>query len=231
MSDEKYYLLMKDFKNYTILLLMVFLAIIPLNAIWGEGEDRRNSWLVIIVITIILIVKKYMQVSNTKEEKQRNSNIMDKIYILGKWVYFAGLCYLISAIFLPNNMAEISTIYDINGQVVICNESSESYKELNIEIYDATEKLIYCRSIEKSELLLAEELKYVYEEMGEGVEMNSGKMYWKYTFDLAKEVSDDGCYIIVVNVYQDEKRVSLKNMFTVTNGEFVFAQQEMKKEY
>ena len=148
----------------------------------------------------------------------------------------AFVCYCVTLIFIVNNEAIISVSYNPDGMVEICNTSSKDYGKLDIEISNRNDEIIYTKSVEEGNLLLAMEEKYINiktgsEDVEEGVLLNNEWKHWKYRLDLTEIINQSGEYYISIEVYQDGKRVSLINTLSVENEEYIFAKDSMEKEY
>ena len=125
----------------------------------------------------------------------------------------------------------INIDYNQTGTVVINNASNMNYEGLVIEIHNAYDEEIYYELVEKEKLLVAQEGKHIKDIVGEASLVNDEKLYWKYILDLEQVIDESGKYNIVVIVNQKEKNVVLENDFVKEGKEYIFAKDNMKKNY
>lgn len=234
-SDNKYMRLLNDFRFYTIMLFFVLELSVPLATIY---TDNFPKWVMILFTCLdtvggIVFGVPWIKRKNKEEVKKMILNAGRKI---GKLIIIVAYCLSIGSIFVVNNKATISVNYSAGGIVDISNTSAESYTELNIEIHNWDNKIIYTESVEKEKLLFAREDKYVNNEIdgkkvAEGLLINCERIHWRYILDLKEAITEPGKYYVLITAHQDGKRVCLINSFLVENKEYVFAEDEMEKEY
>lgn len=234
-SDNRYMHLLSDFRIYTIMILSFFAFCIPLSIIYGVESQRWSGILssCLCVVAGVVLVVRWIQFKSREEIKRSIRKVGIKT---AKWIYVALLSFVVSTVFIVNNEATICVSYNADGIVEICNTSAESYNGLDIEIENEDEMVIYAESVEKGKLLIAREDKYVNNKVDgekevEGILLNSEYMHWKYTLDLKKIINESGKYCVSITVYQDGKRADLSNSLFVENNEYVFAKDDMEKEY
>lgn len=234
-SDKRYSNLFNDFRLYIIIFALVVSMSVPLDAIFGDGIQKWYGIIIfcIYVIAAIIMLAFWIKNNNKVKRKKDFRNIVGKsVKLIGVTVY----CWLISLMIVASNKATISVNYNNNGLVTILNKSSESYNKMEVEICDTNGEVIYTENVKKSDLLFAREEKYINDEINEkniaeGKVVDDECIYWKYTFDVDKVISEGGKYYIIIVVYQDSKRVLLQNEFTVAGQQYTFTLGEMKKEY
>ena len=142
------------------------------------------------------------------------------------------LCYCFGrAVVTSSNIMTINIDYNQTGTVVINNASNMNYEGLVIEIHNAYDEEIYYELVEKEKLLVAQEGKHIKDIVGEASLVNDEKLYWKYILDLEQVIDESGKYNIVVIVNQKEKNVVLENDFVKEGKEYIFAKDNMKKNY
>lgn len=234
-SDKRYMYLIEDFKIYIILLFFLLLLSIPISAIYCGGIQKIFGIILSIffVIGIFACVWQWLKHSKKYETKKIVSEILKKFL---KWIFVAVVCFCMSGIFNIPSKALVNINYNVNGIVEICNTSAESYNGLDIKISTMNGETIFTKSVEKEELLFAKEDKYVNNGVNgkrkeEGILLNCEYLHWKYTFDLNKVINEPGRYIISIIVYQDGKNVHLINSLSAEQGEYIFTQDVMEKEY
>lgn len=230
-SDNRYMYLQQDFSFNIIMLVFVFSIYLPLSSIYEEGVVKCMMLLFshLFIFYGIFFAIKWIK-DRTKKEKI-------KLVVKSlKWMFMTFICYGITLIFIVNNESTIGVSYNPDGLVEIWNTSSKDYDRLDIEISNRNDEIIYTKSVEEGNLLLAMEEKYINiktgsEDVEEGVLLNNEWIHWKYSLDLTELINQSGEYYISIEVYQDGKRVSLINTLSVENEEYIFAKDSLEKEY
>lgn len=69
------------------------------------------------------------------------------------------------------------------------------------------------------------------ETIGEALLLNDERLYWRYSLDLHETINQPGKYYIFITVYEDGKSVVLKNTCLKEEKEYIFAKENMKKDY
>ncbi len=234
-SDNRYMCLISDFRTYTIMIFFIFILSVPLSVIYEKESQNWNEILPSVLCTfgVVALAVQWVIQKGKEEFKRIFPKAVGKII---KLILVALFCFAISAIFIVNNKAKISVSYNTDGIVEIGNTSAENYNGLDIEILNIDGKIIYTESVEKGKLLFALEDKYINNEIDdekvkEGILINNEYLHWKYMFDLKKVINKPGKYYISITVYQDGKSAFLINSLSVENKEYVFAKDNMEKEY
>lgn len=234
-SDEKYKCLLADFKIYTMMFLALCSLSILLSAFYA---DKNQRWIDMLIFVLILIVGILIMIISTKDKSKQDikKTLMNFINKFGKMLIMGCLCFIVGFVFVINAKTTINVNFSSDGMVEICNTSAENYSGLDIMIYNMADEIIYEKSVEEEEVLIATEEKYVNGEVDgkkvdEGILLNSELLHWKYKFDLREMLDETGRYYISVIAYQEGKRVALRNSFLVNEKEYVFAQDTMEKKY
>ncbi len=229
-SDEKYSLIIHDFKIYSLFMICASALIIPLNIPYSENLQRISSIIVSVLFFVYCVFLLY----------QKRKNITRIVLCefgrkIFRWLFTACICFLISLSLIGNNNATIDVKFSTNGFIEITNSSSYSFEKLKIEVYDE-EKMIAEKEIEEKALLFAKENKYINSEVknstiAEGASLKDEILHWKSEINLTDMVEKDGQYAIVIISTQKGKKVILSNMFNVESGIFKFAKNRLMKSY
>ena len=234
-SDEKYKNLLTEFKIYILMLFFIYSLVIPLSAIYVESEQRWSS-IVASVFCLFFVIRLFVMWMKGKSREDIKKSLINVIEKSGKLAFVGLLCLILGLVFVTNTTTTVKVKYELDGIVEICNTSAENYYGLDIAICNMDDEQIFEKSVEKEELLLAKEDKYVKDEVdgkkgAEGILLNSEWLHWKYIFDLKEIVDEQGKYYISVMVYQKGKSALLLNSFLVEENEYTFAQDSIEKEY
>ncbi len=234
-SDGKYENLLTEFKMYISMLFLIYSLAIPLSGIYADKEQKWSSIVATIVLVIsgILFLVRWIKKQSREDIKKVLKYVVVKII---KGVLVGLFCLAIGITFVTNNKAMIEIDFNKAGIIEICNTSADSYKGLEIKICNMDDDVIYEKSVEKEDVLLAREFKYIKDEndgkkVAEGIIVNSEWLHWKYIFELKKIMNESGKYYISITVHQEGKSVVLLNSFLVDDKEFIFAQDNIQKEY
>lgn len=234
-SDEKYMRLFDDFIIYTIMLFGVIALDIPLTVIYGEASQKLGGIIVscICVIAGIYCFVQWVKKRNKEEIKQTFLKVGEKVL---NCAFGALFCFALGLIIVANNKSTIQVEYNEDGIVEIYNASAEGYKEMNIEICNMDDEVIYTKSVEREELLFAREDKYVINEIDgerivQGMAINADLLHWKYVFDIGEIANDSGEYYISITSYQNGKKAVLINSFFADNKKYIYAKDSIEKTY
>ena len=235
-SDERYKSLIFDVQIYVAILLISLMPIFFFSIIYGEKDEKWSGILAFMAFAAcgIEFVRLKLKGKNKKTVGAIIRKIGWKLVGLGVTGIF---CYYIGTIvIIDSNITTINIDYDKTGTVVINNVSSRNYENLEIEIYNEYDEKIYFESVEKEKLLFAGEDKNIKsvvngETIGEALLLNDERLYWKYSLNLQKTIKQPGKYYIFITVYEDGKSVVLKNTCLKEKKEYIFARENMKKDY
>lgn len=233
-ADESYNCLANDFKVYISLLIGISFVLLPLIYFDGNKKSRMIGIFGLIIVIFVLIL---FGVSTVKTYKGKLwSYIKIRIQKITIWLGICILCFIFAATFLINRDSEIRVEFFDNGEVEICNSSGESFGYCKLIIYDESEKIVYEKDIKKEELLYAKENEFMNEEKdGEKtvdvIVVNSERLHWKYLFSLDDVLSEEGKYLISVQVGKDETMVQVVNTIVKNAGDFTYAIDKVSKDY
>lgn len=231
-SDRTYATLMNDFKMYMILMVGLVFMVFPLNAIWGKESERWSSIISIIALAITGGIYLYVWMQNDKKKMNLKRIIEDIGNKLIKLATSGVCCFTLIVSSLLAKEACVVVNYSANGDIEIWNESNENYNGLDIEIINVEDgRIVYNESVKEDDILLAEEHKSVSNHMGKGFDIQSENVYWKYEFNLDKELIENNRYYILIKIFQENKSFEIKNMFYIEDDIYLYTKDYIKKEY
>ena len=235
LSDKKYMILIEGFKRHMMFYAGAALIIIPLSAIYGNLKDVWPDMIVTVEMLILGVFFFYKWWKKAKYD-ERWHGIKNIFLSLLKCVGTMVLCYLFMVAMAINSESILEIRYSESGQVDILHESLESYEELKITIKNNENIVMYEDVVNRKELLWAQEDEYVQniiggEKIDEGIVVSGARLYWRYIFDLDKIIENDGGYMITITVKGDEKYVVIQNTFIVNNQKYIFAKENIEKDY
>lgn len=155
------------------------------------------------------------------------------MFVLIAVAFFA---YTLCLAFVISKSSHVEIDFDEKGIIEIDNQISSGFDGLDIEIYTFEGECIYSESVEINQFYIARENKYIVnalvdDKTTQTVSIDDEKITWKYIIDLCELVDTDGKYYIVVQICEENKRIELSNTFTVEDGKFVYAQENIDKLY
>lgn len=237
-SDLSYGKLIWHFKFCLTICILDLIASAPIQLL-DEGT-KRNILIGSVVFGVVVVGLLALAISQAVKFIRGKYELVKTIVInFFIFVFITALIYLAGLSLVIPNKDIIDTSFDKNGTVSINVESSQSYADLFIGIYDANSGMqLWQRKVDKTELLIAKEDKYVNgnsdgttESKSQGLLINSEILYSYYSFELNK-ISEikEGKYYIEITSEQEGKKVQLINTF-IYNGQFEFAKTEIEKQY
>jgi hypothetical protein len=126
--------------------------------------------------------------------------------------------------------------YDNDGTIKICNESNTAFGDLSIEIY-SDNNLIKQKNIDKEKLFYAKENKNITNTDSDGkifsqaLIMQDEVLHWKYIEQSIMDDIQEGQYIIVITIKQQNNELSFKNQFSKENNSITYGVDSFKKKY
>lgn len=228
MTDKYYHKLVLDF-NMTICI-----AVISFASIAGTIFYKiLPFWLqlLIIITTIILLIIVIC------EKRQVLLRIIRELY---KKIFILIVISLIVFVVILSVQVKVhgdtEISYENNGTIKICNESNTSFGELSIEIY-SDDTLIKQKNIDKEKLFYAKENKNITNTDGNGkifsqaLIMQDEVLHWKYIEQGIMDDIQEGKYIIVITIKQQNNELSFKNQFSKENNSIIYGVDNFKKKY
>ena len=234
-SDKRYFSLISDFDLLVKELCFVLLLAIPVFIFLYDGILKY----VYIGISILLgVVGIVVSVSAVRKKKISRSKAWDVVKRISLWL-FTCFCVFVFVIFtLLDNNAVIYVYCEKNGKINISNKLKETFVSFAIYIYDEMgDTLIEQKEIEKDELLFAKEIKMLSAKSDGGTEIGTAQelagetLYWNYQYNLSDVKLEEGRYLLVIYVQQDNKSVKIMNEVEVCNGEYSYGKEKIQKEY
>lgn len=228
MTDKYYHQLVSDF-NMTICIAalsfasiagIIFYKVLP---IWL----LILIMMIIIILLIIIIWEKWQILLRIIRE------LYKKIFTL---IVISSIVFVVilSVQVKVHGNTEIS--YDNDGTIKICNESNTAFGDLSIEIY-SDNNLIKQKNIDKEKLFYAKENKNITNTDSDGkifsqaLIMQDEVLHWKYIEQSIMDDIQEGQYIIVITIKQQNNELSFKNQFSKENNSITYGVDSFKKKY
>ena len=156
-SDEKYELLINDFKTILVLLFLGVWAISFANSLYQEdyqSEICLNVSAVAVSSFIVFLTKKIMCMGKDEWKKicVGIGKIMDRVV-----PYTVSFLFALFLILIPstNKSASVDVLFDNNGKITIENAIDEQFGGASIRIFDEKDCLIKNITITPKDVLCA----------------------------------------------------------------------------
>ena len=228
MTDKYYHKLVSEF-NMTICIAVLSFASIAGTIFYKVFPFWLQ--LLIIITTIILLIIVIC------EKRQVLLRIIRELY---KKIFILIVISLIVFVVILSVQVKVhgdtEISYENNGTIKICNESNTSFGELSIEIY-SDDTLIKQKNIDKEKLFYAKENKNITNTDGNGkifsqaLIMQDEVLHWKYIEQGIMDDIQEGKYIIVITIKQQNNELSFKNQFSKENNSIIYGVDNFKKKY
>ncbi|OUP22387.1 hypothetical protein B5F29_01200 [Lachnoclostridium sp. An196] len=235
--DRRYFELLNDTKIYIFFLIAIFFSF-GILLVRHETGWEKYVFYIFMAVLFALELKDLCGRINILKGKEAIETVVSVGKRIICWGIIAIILYYIVLLFSLNNAAAANVSCHEDGTVEISNISSGGYDNLEIFIYDESDGLIYeTKSVKPSNLMTSYEEAYV--GVQEGAETITGSpvidqtiAYWKYSMDLSQvSAVKSGKYMLEVIIYQGTEKIILKNQFTEENGKYIFARNQLEKEY
>lgn len=228
-ADTAYYYLTKDLFFFTLIYIFLFLFfILSLPRKNGFFEIFQKAEIIIVIgFFFIVIILEFI-----KEKKEYKKFFINKFFIT-LIIALVVSAFIVSYFFVISGTLSVKN--DIEGRVVISNSSNVKFGSLIISVYNGDEEKVYYNSVDKQDILFAEEEKYYNDNEDANkliaLDLEAGSYQWKYTLDLNDIIKENGKYKIMIDYTAKNKSTIIINYISLYDKEFMFGNDDITFNY
>lgn len=232
-SDSEFALLLRDGKIVLVIAFFCISLIIPISYLYNDRSMLLA--LIILAMLVILIIIATFQFRKIIFVRIHGNSRKYACYRYGIAIIIALTLIMVSG--NGNKKSEISVDYGNDGCICVMNTSDYNFGNVDILFYSETGEYIDGISVSKTEVLRAKETVVTTYEGEENVVWAQAEdsyyevLHWKYTYDIDKLKLENGKYYVLISNKQKNRCVKIYNMFTVMNGYYEYASDNIEKEY